>query len=162
MKTDLDLKDLDAYQSFAVKTAAVKALTRAGKTWATLEFASEILELVSIAKRIVGHVAKTEFRGKEFNLEFVEDELGDALWTISVLAYHLGLDLSSIAHKNLEKVGSKHDGLKKVVNGVEPKKALPGAKKDITECPSCGNKEVVRESGCVSCKNPDCGWSACS
>jgi len=161
VKNELDLKDLDAYQSFAVKTAAVKAHTRAGKSWATMEFASEILELVSIAKRIVGHVTKTEFRGKDFNREFIEDELGDVLWTLSVLAYHLELDLSTIALKNLAKVGVKHDALKKVVDGVEPKKALPGTAKDYTECPSCKG-DLVRESGCVSCKNPSCGWSACS
>jgi ribonucleoside-diphosphate reductase alpha chain len=30
-----------------------------------------------------------------------------------------------------------------------------------TQCPVCEKKSVVKQSGCDTCTNPECGWSAC-
>ena len=55
------------------------------------------------------------------------------------------------------------DGSRKsqVLTDSEGKKdiILPG--KDVTKCPTCGSP-VKKESGCTSCTNGKCGWSACS
>jgi NTP pyrophosphatase (non-canonical NTP hydrolase) len=174
----------DDYQHKALATAAVRQKGRAGKTWAALEFGSEALELAAL---ITSTVCKSQFRPKgkeeqEFKLK-LEDELGDALWTIAVLSAQFDISLGKLAQQNLSKVGHKHadiagkvekgdkDGGNKILpvvegpRGIHPKPKDPfpwtkGNKKAIKNCPKCGTETAFKE-GCVSCQAPDCGWSAC-
>lgn len=175
------MSEMNEYQQKALATAAVRQKNRAGKAWAGLEFASEILEVAAL---VVGTVTKSQFRPKgkhhdEF-LHKLKDELGDALWGVAVLAGAYDINLQDLAEKNLEKVGQKHadlggkDGRSTPVQVVEgagqvagatekPADAFPwlkGNKKAITNCPKC-HAETVFKEGCVSCPAPDCGWSAC-
>lgn len=173
--------NLNEYQQRALATAAVRQKNRAGRAWAGLEFASEILEVAAL---VVGTVTKSQFRPKgkqhEEFLVKLKDELGDALWGVAVLAGMYDINLQTLAEKNLEKVGQKHadlggdHGRSAAIQVVEhpgavapaegkPENPFPwltGNKKAITACPKCGTATVFREN-CVSCPAPDCGWSAC-
>lgn len=154
--------DFDTYQMRTGATAAVRQTDRAGKAWATLELAGELLEAGS---RLVGTATKALFRPKGKALDeyaaHIKDEAGDVLWCVARVCEMFGFRLSEVAQSNLDKVGVKHAQLTSPPPVAPVKKGtLPGAKKDITECPSCHNKELARESGCVTCKA--CAWSACS
>jgi NTP pyrophosphatase (non-canonical NTP hydrolase) len=170
------MSEMNEYQQKALATAAVRQKNRAGKAWAALEFASEALELNAL---IVSGVTKAQFRPKgKAHKEFVQrlrDELGDMLWTISVLAGVHDINLSDLAAENLAKVGVKHGDLGSPALQVvehapavagpaakpeDPFPWLKGNKKAITSCPQCGTPTVFKE-GCVSCPAPDCGFSAC-
>jgi NTP pyrophosphatase (non-canonical NTP hydrolase) len=155
----------DEYQHKAMGTAAVRQKGRAGKAWAGLEFSSEALELAAL---ITSYITKSQFRPKgkaeeEFKVK-LKDELGDALWTITAIAYMFDFPLGELAESNLAKVGTKHVDLKKeTADPAKPKDPFPwvkGNKKNIKTCPTCGSPTKFEE-GCVSCTAPDCGWSAC-
>lgn len=168
------MSEMNEYQQKALATAAVRQKNRAGKAWAGLELASEILETAAL---VIGTVTKSQFRPKgkhhdEF-LHKLKDELGDCLWGIAVVAAMSDLNLADIASQNLSKVGAKHVGSVAVqeLGGAGPVPAgtekpadpfpwLKGNKKAITNCPKC-HAETVFKEGCVSCPAPDCGWSAC-
>lgn len=153
-------KEFDSYQARAMATAAVRSKHRAGKAWAALEFSSEALELAAL---ITSGVTKGQFRPKgKPEAEFVaklKDELGDALWTLSALAYMFDLSLSAVAQTNLEKVSGKHSSLK--MTTAKPADPFPWAKnkKAVTACPSCHGAELNQAEGCVTCVN--CNWSVC-
>lgn len=153
-------KEFDTYQHRAMATAAVRQKNRAGKAWAALEFSSEALELAAL---ITSGVTKGQFRPKgKPEAEFVarlKDELGDALWTLSALAYMFDLSLAKIAKENLEKVRGKHSTLKTTTS--KPADPFPWVKnkKAVTACPSCHGTELNRAEGCVTCVK--CGWSVC-
>ena len=180
-------KQFDEYQARAHLTAAVKQGGRVGKAWSSMEFASEWMEL---GAKIMSNATKSQFRPKGTpEKEFIDElkgELGDVQWTISEVALSYGLRLSEVVRDNLAKVQGKHGGLKSEVaehgrsqalrvmerpggvSGGKEKDAkrdehprLPGAKKDIVVCPSCGSPTAKKE-GCVSGISPACGWSACS
>lgn len=161
---------LNEYQQKALATAAVRQKNRAGKAWSGLELASELLETAAL---IVGGITKSQFRPKgkshdEYKAK-LQDELGDCLWGIAVVAAMHDINLADIAGQNLAKVEVKHGGSSLavpvvggtgLVSSVLPK-SEGGAKKAFTSCPRCGTSTAFKE-GCVSCTAPDCGWSACS
>ncbi len=62
----------------------------------------------------------------------------------------------------LSDVISEHIGIaKKIV--VDPLVISNSASnvQGMQECPTCKQMTLVMENGCNSCKNPDCGFSAC-
>jgi ribonucleoside-diphosphate reductase alpha chain len=42
------------------------------------------------------------------------------------------------------------------------KKYIPDGTKEGEQCPECGNSSIIRQSGCKTCVNNECNWSACS
>lgn len=170
LRQEIKVSEMNEYQQKALATAAVRQKNRAGKAWAGLELASEILETAAL---VIGTVTKSQFRPKgkhhdEF-LHKLKDELGDCLWGIAVVAAMSDLNLADIASQNLSKVGAKHGELGAtipILGGArqilgELPKSEGGAKKAFTTCPRCGTGTAFKE-GCVSCTAPDCGWSVCS
>jgi len=91
---------LDEYQENAKRTAQVSEDPNLMANWA-LGMAGEVGESVEIIKK---HL----FHGKPLDLKEVENELGDVLWYLSMLATQCGLSLNAIADKNLSKLESRY------------------------------------------------------
>lgn len=67
------------------------------------------LGLTSEAGEIANKVKKRMRGDGELDREDLEKELGDALWYLGMMCNDLGLDLDSIAIKNLEKLKSRKE-----------------------------------------------------
>lgn len=91
---------LDEYQENAKRTAQVSEDPNVMANWA-LGMAGEVGESVEIIKK---HL----FHGKPLDLKEVQNELGDVLWYLSMLATQCGLSLNTIADKNLSKLESRY------------------------------------------------------
>jgi NTP pyrophosphatase (non-canonical NTP hydrolase) len=62
------------------------------------------LGLVNEAGEFAGKIKKQIRDATATDLDALAGELGDVLWYVAVCAYDLGLDLSYIANKNLDKL----------------------------------------------------------
>lgn len=93
---------LDAYQQAARRTAIYE--DRHKVIYPALGLASEAGEVAGKIKKVLrdrdGDFARAP-------LEALEDELGDVLWYVAVLAADLGLSLDDIAARNLDKLASR-------------------------------------------------------
>jgi NTP pyrophosphatase (non-canonical NTP hydrolase) len=93
---------LDDYQNRARETAIYGAEHRV--IYPALGLASEAGEVCGKIKKVLRD------RDADFAkapLDALEDELGDVLWYVAVLAADLGLSLERIAARNVEKLGSR-------------------------------------------------------
>jgi NTP pyrophosphatase (non-canonical NTP hydrolase) len=93
---------LDDYQQAARRTAVYAARDRV--TYPALGLASEAGEVCGKIKK------ELRDRGGDWAqapLDALQDELGDVLWYVAVLAADLGLSLDDIAARNLAKLGSR-------------------------------------------------------
>jgi NTP pyrophosphatase (non-canonical NTP hydrolase) len=93
---------LDDYQQAARRTAVYAARDRV--TYPALGLASEAGEVCGKIKKVLRD------RGGDWAqapLDALQDELGDVLWYVAVLAADLGLSLDDIAARNLAKLGSR-------------------------------------------------------
>ena len=70
---------------------------------------------------VVDHIKKGVFHQHGIDLEKIEKELGDTLWYVAALCTTLGLDLSKVMEKNIDKLKirypngySSEDSLKRV------------------------------------------------
>jgi NTP pyrophosphatase (non-canonical NTP hydrolase) len=90
------------YQAAAVRTAVYGE--RFKVVYPALGLASEAGEVAGKIKKVLrdqeGDFGKAP-------LEALEDELGDVLWYVAVLAADLGLSLEDLAARNLEKLQSR-------------------------------------------------------
>jgi NTP pyrophosphatase (non-canonical NTP hydrolase) len=90
------------YQGAAVRTAVYGE--RFKVVYPALGLASEAGEVAGKIKQVLrdqeGDFGKAP-------LEALEDELGDVLWYVAVLAADLGLSLEDLAARNLEKLQSR-------------------------------------------------------
>jgi NTP pyrophosphatase (non-canonical NTP hydrolase) len=96
------LMQLDDYQRAARRTAIYADQHRG--IYPALGLASEAGEVAGKIKKVLRD------QGGDFAnapLEALEDELGDVLWYVAVLAADLGLSLEDIAARNLEKLASR-------------------------------------------------------
>ena len=91
--------DADAYQREALKTL---------KDWGE---PGQLSDLVYLALAINGeagelaNVVKKAWRDrKEIDKDWIVEELGDILWYVAVLARKLGVPLSEVMRKNIEKL----------------------------------------------------------
>ncbi len=95
--------DIKEYQKLSRKTAIYP---EAGKNYIypTLGLVGESGEVAEKIKKVI-----RDKKGiiDEENKEAIKKELGDVLWYIAQLATELGLDLSEIAEKNIEKLYSR-------------------------------------------------------
>ncbi len=69
-----------------------------------------------------------------------------------------GADISFLVHQ-LEKVNGRMDGFAKAISRALKKYIKDGTKVTGSLCESCGQDSLIRENGCVICKN--CGASKC-
>jgi NTP pyrophosphatase (non-canonical NTP hydrolase) len=93
---------LDDYQPAARRPAVYAARDRV--VYPALGLASEAGEVCGKIKKVLRD------RGGDWAqapLDALQDELGDVLWYVAVLAADLGLSLDDIAARNLAKLGSR-------------------------------------------------------
>jgi NTP pyrophosphatase (non-canonical NTP hydrolase) len=97
---------LDEYQRSALRTANRSLSSDERLLDAAAGLAEESGE-------VLGLVRKRLFQRRESERERFVEELGDALWCLTVTADTLGLSLAEVAEANLQKLVSRHP------NGLE-------------------------------------------
>ena len=100
-----DFKNLDTYQKWAKTTAIYPdnntLITEGNPYYAALGLAGEVGELCNKLKKVMRDedgVLTIKF------LKDIEKELGDVLWYLAACASEFGLELGTIAEKNLGKL----------------------------------------------------------
>ena len=100
--------DLDAYQDAAARTINP-----------ALDDSQRLLDaaagLAEEAGEALSHVRKHVMQGRHLDRDALAKELGDALWCLAVAARCIGVPLSDVAGRNLEKLRVRHP------NGFEAK-----------------------------------------
>ena len=64
--------------------------------------------LAEEAGEVLSHVRKHLFQGRTLDREAVTHELGDALWCLAIAADTLGVSLTDVARRNVEKLRMRH------------------------------------------------------
>lgn len=95
---------LDEYQEKAMRTAMDFEQEEDALSYAAMAVAGEAGEYMNIVKKQVyhGHEAGQEA------IDAMADELGDIQWGVAYAAWILGIPLSVIASKNLEKLQKRY------------------------------------------------------
>jgi NTP pyrophosphatase (non-canonical NTP hydrolase) len=94
---------LDRYQDDAARTIN-RSLTEQQRL---LDAAAGLAEE---AGEVLAHVRKHVMQGRPLDRNAVAIELGDALWCIAIAARTLGVPLSEVAAKNVEKLRARYPG----------------------------------------------------
>jgi NTP pyrophosphatase (non-canonical NTP hydrolase) len=63
--------------------------------------------LVGEVGELYGAIAKAMRDDTEIDTEYVKKELGDILWFVAAITTDMNLNLSDVAQKNIEKLGSR-------------------------------------------------------
>jgi NTP pyrophosphatase (non-canonical NTP hydrolase) len=93
--------ELDAYQSAAARTVNPSLDDQQRLLDAAAGLAEEAGEALS-------HVRKHVMQGRHLDRDALAKELGDALWCLAVAARCIGVPLSEIASRNLQKLQERH------------------------------------------------------
>lgn len=88
---------LDQYQAEAERTAGEHDLTLYGP-----------MGLAGESGEVIDYVKKVKFHGFKLDKEVLREELGDALWYLAMTARGYGIDLSSVAAANVEKLRRRY------------------------------------------------------
>jgi NTP pyrophosphatase (non-canonical NTP hydrolase) len=64
--------------------------------------------LAEEAGEVLAHVRKHLLQGRPLDRDAVTLELGDALWCLAIAADTLGVSLTDVARRNVEKLRSRH------------------------------------------------------
>lgn len=102
--------DLSEYQRQADASANVDHGNTAWRLLVALSLAAEAGEVVDLVKKIEGKPLNLT-RGLADDVDAVallDEEIGDALWSLAVVAAVNGRDLGAIAHKSLAKVRARY------------------------------------------------------
>lgn len=83
----------------------------------------------------------------------------DALTRMISTSLRHGADISFVVHQ-LEKTKGDMLSFAKVLSRALKKSIKNGSPVYGESCPSCAGQSLVREDGCVTCK--DCGWTKCA
>ncbi len=110
---------LDAYQRLALRTLASQGEEGVGDIICTA------LGLAGESGEFCDHVKKWQFQGHQGNREILIEELGDVLWYVATGAQALGLSLSDLARRNVEKLERRYP------NGFE-------VERSVNICDACG------------------------
>lgn len=119
-------------------------------------------------KNIINGQVKKESRGKYIlinnNTKYTlsnshNDPTADALTRLISTSLRHGVDISFIVDQ-LEKTKGEMISFTKVLGRTLKKYIKDGTKVCGQKCDSCGSTNLVRENGCVTCR--DCGGSKCS
>ena len=98
------ISDLDMYQQVA-KTTAIYPREQA-IIYPTLGLTGEAGEVANKVKKIIRDGTN---KNNENLVQEISAEIGDCLWYISVLADDIGVKLSDIANRNLEKLANRKE-----------------------------------------------------
>lgn len=63
--------------------------------------------LVGEVGELYGAIAKAMRDDTEIDPEYIQKELGDILWFVAAITSDMNLNLSDVARKNIEKLGSR-------------------------------------------------------
>lgn len=73
-------------------------------------------------------------------------------------------EIADVIERFFKEIGC-YENERETVLAPEVKEALdaanPPANKEFYICPDCSQRSVKMENGCLSCVNPDCGYSKC-
>lgn len=83
----------------------------------------------------------------------------DALTRMISTALRHGADISFVVHQ-LEKTKGDMQSFARVLSRALKKHIKNGAAVHGESCPSCSSHNLVRQDGCITCK--DCGWTKCA
>jgi NTP pyrophosphatase (non-canonical NTP hydrolase) len=101
-----DRSTLDAYQNAAARTINPSLTEQQRLLDAAAGLAEEAGEVLALVRK---HV----MQGRALDRGAVTKELGDALWCVAVAAKTLGVPLSEVAARNVEKLHARHpDGFR--------------------------------------------------
>jgi NTP pyrophosphatase (non-canonical NTP hydrolase) len=64
--------------------------------------------LAEEAGEVLGLVRKHRMQGRALDPDRVREELGDALWCLTIVAQSAGLSLEDVAHANVAKLRARH------------------------------------------------------
>jgi NTP pyrophosphatase (non-canonical NTP hydrolase) len=92
---------LDDYQAAAARTINPSLTDEQRLLDAAAGLAEE-------AGEVLAHVRKHVMQGRQLDREAVTRELGDALWCIAIVARCLGVPLSEVAGRNVEKLKARY------------------------------------------------------
>jgi NTP pyrophosphatase (non-canonical NTP hydrolase) len=101
---------LNDYQEKAKETIVYPQRTLANNSMATgydTGLLYNALNLASEAGEVAGVIAKALRKDTEVPADKVIDEISDALWNLSVLAYELGYTLEEVAQHNIDKLQAR-------------------------------------------------------
>ncbi len=108
-KNSTDNMEFEAYQQESRVTALYPG---AGENfiYPTLGLAGETGEIVEKIKKLIrnDNIMSAEDITEE-KIEEIEKEMGDSLWYLAQLATELGIDLNTVAEKNIEKILSRKE-----------------------------------------------------
>ena len=93
--------ELDAYQDAAARTINPALDDQQRLLDATAGLAEE-------AGEALAHVRKHVMQGRPLDRDALAKELGDALWCLAIAARCIGVPLSDVAARNLEKLRARH------------------------------------------------------
>lgn len=86
------------------------------------------------------------------------DEHEEIITRLTSLNLRGGTDIHLIVQQ-LEKVDGQLNGFAKSVARTLKRYIKEGTIEHGESCPSCGGANIIRQEGCITCK--DCGWSKC-
>ena len=98
------ISDLDMYQQVAKQTAIYPR--EQAIIYPTLGLTGEAGEVANKVKKIIRDGTN---KNNENLVQEISAEIGDCLWYISVLADDIGVKLSDIANRNLEKLANRKE-----------------------------------------------------
>jgi hypothetical protein len=90
--------------------------------------------------------------------DFITDDQA-AITRLASLSLRHGSDIKHCV-TSLEKVPGDMTSLAKSMARALKKYIKDGEKQTGIECGSCGSENMIRQEGCITCRN--CGWSKCS
>jgi NTP pyrophosphatase (non-canonical NTP hydrolase) len=102
--------ELNDYQERAKETIVYPQRTLANNSMATgyeTGVLYNALNLASEAGEVAGVIAKAIRKDVEVPADKVIGEMGDTLWSLSVLAYELGFTLEEVAQHNIDKLQAR-------------------------------------------------------
>ena len=122
-------------------------------------FIPKSVQDATVTKKKRGHYEATLDNGKTITniAEYISDDQESVTRLVSASLRH-GADLSHIVHQ-LEKARGDMQSFSKAVSRCLKKHVPDGSNVSGEDCPSCGEENLQRKEGCVSCLS--CGWSRC-
>lgn len=92
---------LSEYEAAAERTVNAKLNERERLLDAAMGLAEEAGEVLAL-------IRKHAFQSRELPRQRLEEELGDALWCLTMTARHAGLTLEQVAGANIAKLRARH------------------------------------------------------
>ena len=100
--------DFDDYQRLALRTYKAERTQQHMLTNGALGLAGESGEVADLIKKLI-YPSKPGDGDVAHTLERLQDELGDVLWYVALIAHGIGVPLETIAESNIAKLARRHN-----------------------------------------------------